>query len=312
MGGTSGTTPGRLGGRFWRRPPYGPAGNSPAEAAPLGACTQGTRRHSRPGHRAANDPAPSPGPVRHDAGASALPSRSVAEDGLIEGVRAALRVVADPAKAEPMRAYMRSAMPFLGVSMPERTRALRPVLAAHPIADPDSWRGTVGTLWREATYREERYAALAIAHRYPAHLVADPPASLQLLDELVVTGAWWDLVDDVAIRLVGPLLLAAPAVVAPAVRRWARDADRWRRRAAVICQIGAKDRVDTALLTAVIEANLADPDFFLRKGIGWALRQHARVDPDWVRTFAATHALSPLSRREALKHLRAEPPPAAR
>ena len=87
------------------------------------------------------------------------------------------------------------------------------------------------------------------------------------------------------------------------MRRWARDPDRWRRRTAVICQIGAKDRVDTALLTDAIEANAADPDFFLRKGIGWALRQHARLDPDWVRTFTASHDLSPLSRSEALKHL---------
>ena len=139
--------------------------------------------------------------------------------------------------------------------------------------------------------------------------MAGPPRaaarSLDLLDELVVTGAWWDLVDDTAIRLVGPLLLAHPDVVAPAMRRWSRDADRWRRRAAVICQIGAKDRVDTALLAEAIEANVADPDFFLRKGIGWALRQHARVDPGWVRTFVEERGdrLSGLSRREALKHL---------
>jgi 3-methyladenine DNA glycosylase AlkD len=227
----------------------------------------------------------------------------VGDDGLVDAVRTALRAAADPAKAEPMRAYLKSAMPFLGVPTPERNRALRPVLGAHPLADPGRWRGTVLALWREAAYREERYGALAVAHRYPAHLVADPEDSLDLLDELVVTGAWWDLVDDTAIRLVGPLLLAHPDVVAPAMRRWARDADRWRRRAAVICQIGAKNRVDTALLAEAIEANVADPDFFLRKGIGWALRQHARVDPGWVRTFAATHALSPLSRREALKHL---------
>jgi 3-methyladenine DNA glycosylase AlkD len=227
----------------------------------------------------------------------------VGDEGLVDGIRTALRAAADPAKAEPMRAYMKSAMLFLGVPTPERTRALRPVLAAHPLADPESWCGTVRTLWREAAYREERYAALAVAHRYPAYLVADPEMSLGLVDELVVSGAWWDLVDDVAIRLVGPLLLAQPDVVGPAMRRWCRDADRWRRRTAVICQIGAKDRVDTRLLAEAIEANTADPDFFLRKGIGWALRQHARVDPDWVRTFAATHALSPLSRREALKHL---------
>jgi 3-methyladenine DNA glycosylase AlkD len=222
---------------------------------------------------------------------------------LVDAARAALHAVADPEAAEPMRAYMKSAMPFLGVPTPARTAALRPVLAAHPLTDPATWRGTVRTLFQEATYREERYAALAVARRYPAHLTAEPDRSLDLLDEIVVTGAWWDLVDDTAIRLVGPLLLRHPATVRPVVRRWAGDADRWRRRTAVICQIGAKERTDTALLAEAIEANLADPDFFLRKGIGWALRQHARLDPDWVRAFAATHELSPLSRREALKHL---------
>ena len=222
---------------------------------------------------------------------------------LVDAVRAALHAVADPVAAEPMRAYMKSSMPFLGVPTPVRTAALRPVLAAHPLADPATWRGTVRSLFRDATYREERYAALAIARRYPAHLTAEPEPSLDLLDEIVVTGGWWDFVDETAIRLLGPLLLQHPAIVRPVVRRWAGDADRWRRRAAVICQIGAKDRTDTALLAEVIEVNLADPDFFLRKGIGWALRQHARLDPDWVRTFVATHDLSPLSRREALKHL---------
>lgn len=222
---------------------------------------------------------------------------------LVDAVRAALHAVADPVAAEPMRAYMKSSMPFLGVPTPARTAALRPVLAAHPLADPATWRGTVRSLFRDASYREERYAALAIARRYPAHLTAEPEPSLDLLDEIVVTGAWWDFVDETAIRLLGPLLLQHPAIVRPVVGRWAGDTDRWRRRAAVICQIGAKDGTDTALLAEAIEANLADPDFFLRKGIGWALRQHARLDPDWVRTFAATHDLSPLSRREALKHL---------
>ena len=227
---------------------------------------------------------------------------------LVDAVRAALHAVADPVAAGPMQAYMKSSMPFLGVPAPARSTALRPVLAAHPLADPATWRGTVGTLFRDAAYREERYAALAIARRYPAHLAAEPAPSLDLLDDIVVTGAWWDVVDEAAIRLLGPLLLGHPAAIRPAVQRWARDADRWRRRAAVICQIAAKERTDTALLAEVIEANVADQDFFLRKGIGWALRQHARLDRDWVRRFVATHELSPLSRREAVKHLRSSPP----
>lgn len=226
-------------------------------------------------------------------------------EDLVSAVRVALAAVADPAKAEPMRAYMKSAMPMLGVPRPERTAALRPVLAEHTLPDAGRWRAAVLGLWRGATYREERYTALTVArHRpYRDFLLGEPAESLRMLDELVVTGAWWDFVDETAIRLVGPLLLAAPEVVAPAVRAWATDADRWRRRTAVICQVGAKDRTDTALLAAAIEANAGDGDFFLRKGIGWALRQHARTDPQWVLDFAAGHELSPLSRREALKHL---------
>jgi 3-methyladenine DNA glycosylase AlkD len=72
----------------------------------------------------------------------------------------------------------------------------------------------------------------------------------------------------------------------------------------VICQLGSRERTDLTLLTEAIEANLDDGDFFLRKGIGWALRQYARTDPGWVRAFVSAHpALSPLSRKEALKHL---------
>lgn len=229
----------------------------------------------------------------------------VMENDLVGAVRTGLRAAADPAKAEPMRAYMKSAMPMLGVQRPARSAALRPLLAAHPLPDAGHWRAAVRALWRDATYREERYAALSVArHRaYERFLLGEPHRSLELLDELVVTGAWWDLVDEIATKLMGPLLRAAPEVVAPALREWATDGDRWRRRTAVICQIGAKDRTDTALLAAAVEANAADRDFFLRKGIGWALREHAKTDPRWVRDFVAGQELSPLSRREALKHL---------
>jgi 3-methyladenine DNA glycosylase AlkD len=120
---------------------------------------------------------------------------------------------------------------------------------------------------------------------------------------MITTGAWWDHVDELAQR-VGYLLLTHPAQVRPVIVAWSRADDRWLRRASVICQIKAKDRTDLALLVEAIEANVADPDFFLRKAIGWALRSYAYTDPDWVRRFVERHdALSPLSRREALKHL---------
>jgi 3-methyladenine DNA glycosylase AlkD len=224
---------------------------------------------------------------------------------MVDEIRTALAAVADPAKAAPMQAYMKSAMPNLGVQKPARVAALRPVLRDHRLPDRDTWEDTVRLLWDEAEYREERYAATDIA-RYRSYGVwATDVSSLPLYDYLIVSGAWWDHVDEIAIRLVGPLVRLHPEQVTPVMRRWARDPDRWRRRASVICQIGSRDATDTALLTECILANIDDPDFFLRKGIGWALREHAKTDPDWVRAFATSYRarLSPLSLREATRTL---------
>ena len=168
-------------------------------------------------------------------------------------------------------------------------------------------------LWDGATHREEWYAAIAVLRdrRYAAYRDADVMPTYR---HVLVTGAWWDVVDDVAIHLVGPLLLEQGSAVRRVVHGWQSDDDRWLRRTSVICQVSAKERTDLGLLTDAIEANLDDKDFFLRKAIGWALRQHAGTDPEWVRGFVAAHdgRISGLSRREAIKHIGAEietPPP---
>ncbi len=110
--------------------------------------------------------------------------------------------------------------------------------------------------------------------------------ALGLITEVIVTGAWWDHVDAVA-HHVGALLRAHPADVEPVVRAWSVVPDRWLRRASIICQLDAREQTDLSLLTDVIDANLADREFFVRKAIGWALRQFARTDPAWVRAFVA-------------------------
>ncbi len=201
-----------------------------------------------------------------------------------------------------MQAYMKSAMPYRGVATPVRTRLMKEVLATRAPRDRRTWEATVRALWDGANFREERYAAIDLCGHRSARAWQDP-AALPLYEHLIVDGAWWDHVDTVAIHLVGPILRAHSAEVAPTIRRWATDADRWRRRSAIIVQNGAKDSTDTGLLAFAIEPNVGDRDFFIRKGIGWALREYARTNPDWVRAFVAGHDLSPLSRREATKHL---------
>jgi 3-methyladenine DNA glycosylase AlkD len=228
---------------------------------------------------------------------------AIASGEFLTAVRTGLAEIADPAKAPEMQRYMKSEMPFRGVPSPQRRSLGNRLFAEHPLSDVDEWRTTVLALWRDAEYREERYLAIDLTG-YRRYAAWQTPDLLPMYEELIVTGAWWDYVDELAARRVGPLLRTHRAALDPILRRWATDADRWRRRTSIICQLGAKEGTDTDLLTHCVEANLDDRDFFIRKGIGWALRQFARTEPAWVRTFVTTHpTLSPLSRKEAMKHL---------
>lgn len=222
---------------------------------------------------------------------------------LVTAVRAGLAESADAELAEPMRAYMKSEMPYRGVPNPVRQTVTKRVFAEFPLPDKASWLDAVLTLWREATYREERYCAIALA-AYPPHTRWREPDVLPVYEEMIVSGAWWDYVDELAIRHVGPLLAEHRAAVTPILRTWTVDPDRWKRRTSIICQIKAKTDTDLDLLTAAVEANATESDFFLRKGIGWALREYGKTDPTWVADFVDAHPdLSPLSRREATRRL---------
>jgi 3-methyladenine DNA glycosylase AlkD len=228
----------------------------------------------------------------------------VSADGpLVAALRRALAEQADPLKAPGMQAYMKSDMPYRGVASPGQKAIFREALASHQISDRQVWMDTILELWDRASYREERYAAIAVlSHR--AYAAYRDPQTLPLIDHLVVTGAWWDHVDALATRTVGPLVRTCPVELVPVMREWSRDDDIWRRRTAIIHQVGAKLATDTQLLAACIEPSLGSKEFFLRKAIGWALRDLAWHDPGWVQSYVRAHdsELSGLSRREALKN----------
>lgn len=223
---------------------------------------------------------------------------------LVGEVRAALKQAADPAKAPQMQAYMKSSMPYLGVSSAVQKRIWRQLFPAHPLSTAAAWRDVALTMWRTATYREERYAAIALTDM-PRYAAYRNHSTLPMLEEMIATGAWWDLVDPLATHHVGDVLRSDPARVATVMTRWARGQDMWKRRAAILCQIRFKAGTDLTLLYACIEPNMDHRDFFIRKAIGWSLRQYARVDPKEVTRYVRTNRarLSPLSIREALKHV---------
>lgn len=202
-----------------------------------------------------------------------------------------------------MQSYMKSTMPYYGVTSSQVDAVCKGVFAEHTLASCDEWSAAILELWRGARYREERYAAIRLVSYRPYH-GCWTPGLMQVLEEIIVSGAWWDYVDAIA-QVVGELLRAHPEKLRPLMRAWSTDDNLWKRRVSIICQNSFKRDTDLALLYANIEPNLADRDFFIRKAIGWALRAYAWTDPKEVARYVCEHEtqLSGLSRREALKNI---------
>jgi len=202
-----------------------------------------------------------------------------------------------------MQAYMKSSMPYHGVPTPVADKVFKSVFAPLEFADSESWRQAILYLWRNARFREERYAAIALA-RQPRFAAYQTLETLPMYEEMIVTGAWWDFVDTIAAHGIGGLLRTHKPPMGRAMLRWSRSPEMWKRRAAILCQLTFKRDTDLKLLYACIEPSMDSTEFFLRKAIGWALRQYAWTNPDEVQRYVQKNAarLSPLSRREALKN----------
>ncbi len=223
---------------------------------------------------------------------------------LIRALRQALRQQADPGKAPLMQAYMKSEMPYLGVQTPQHHRLCRALFREYPLGSFESWRDTVLTLWRQARHREERYAAITLAG-HPLYRNFRTLRALPLYQEMITTGAWWDYVDAIATRQLGDILRKSPERMSAILRNWATNDDFWLRRSAILAQLHFKADTDLALLYDCIRPSLGRSEFFLRKAIGWALRQYARTNPGEVLRYVHDHRtqLSPLSLREALRRI---------
>ena len=220
-------------------------------------------------------------------------------------IRRQLRLVAEPGRAEGAQAYMKSQMPFIGVGAVPLRQVCRSVFANVTLPNASAWQKAVLTMWRDAKYREERYAAIELTgdKRFRAFQTLD---ALPMYEEMIVDGAWWDYVDALAVHRVGKYLLRDfPMPMKKEMRRWSRDADMWKRRTSILSQITFKKDTDLDLLYDCIEPSLDSREFFLRKAIGWALRQYAWTDPAEVQRYVRAHEkeLSGLSKREALKNI---------
>jgi 3-methyladenine DNA glycosylase AlkD len=223
---------------------------------------------------------------------------------LLAKLRNALKQAADPARAAAMQAYMKSTMPYYGVPTPAHRTLCKAIFADVHFTTAADWQAQVLDIWRNARFREERYAAIGLTgiKRFQPF---QTPAAVKMYEEMIVTGAWWDYVDTISSNRIGPILRAYPAPMRRKMLTWSKSPNMWKARTSILCQLGFKAHTDLDLLYACIEPSLASKEFFLRKAIGWALRQHAWTDPAEVRKYVQRNRarLSPLGIREALKNI---------
>lgn len=215
----------------------------------------------------------------------------------VERIVAALSAGRDAKRAAAMSAYMRGQFPFLGVQTSERRALHRAALRGMPAPSEADLASFARALY---ALPEREYQYVAVDHLV---LWVDRcgPGFLAVAEELITTKSWWDTVDGLAAQVVGPLVLRFPEL-APEMDRWIEDANLWLRRSALLHQLKYKSRTDADRLFRYCELRSGDPDFFIRKAIGWALREYSKTDPAAVQAFIARNEtkLSGLSRREGM------------
>jgi 3-methyladenine DNA glycosylase AlkD len=208
---------------------------------------------------------------------------------------------ANPRDAVAMAAYMKTSMPFYGVPKPAREEIFRQLKKNFSVANRKDYERAVIGLWK-LEHREEKYFAIYVARTWRDFIA---PESMPLYRRMIEEGAWWDFVDEIASHLVGAVLLHHRKEIAPMMDRWIADTDMWIRRTAIISQLTHKDKTDHVRLFRYSLAQAAEKEFFIRKAIGWALRQYAYSEPERVRDFIRKNRarLSPLTYREASRVL---------
>lgn len=199
--------------------------------------------------------------------------------------------------APKMEAYMRNRFPFLGINSPHRKELESLFFKANGLPDIMDLKQVVNDLWKMPE-REFHYTALTIYQKMRKKINPD----FDFLQHLITTNTWWDTVDTIAPNLAG-FYVMQDAAYTKLMDEWSEADNFWLRRSAIIHQLKFKDKTDFERLKKYCDANKHDDEFFIRKAIGWALREYAKQDAFAVMEYVNKADLKNLSRKEALKHI---------
>lgn len=219
---------------------------------------------------------------------------------LINALSTQFALHADAEVSARKSAYMLHKFSFYGIWQPQRNLLQKQLFAAHPITTYDELQATIKALWA-LEQREYHYTATDLLVRYKKLWT---PATIDLLAHCITTKSWWDTIDDLAANGVGTFYTLYPELI-DMMDEWIVSDNMWLRRTALIFQLRYKQKTDFERLSRYCIATMHEKEFFIRKAIGWALREYSKTNRDAVAQFVATHSakLSPLSKREASKYI---------
>jgi len=203
--------------------------------------------------------------------------------------------------AQAMSKYMRHLFPFFGIKKPQRVTLTKETINLFSkTANENDILKTAKALWNKKE-REFHYLAMDLLHKNKKKLTI---SSFKTIEWMLLQNQWWESVDGLSSNAISPLVEKFPELKSE-MKRFSEHKNFWLQRVAIIHQLPYKHNTDQAFLFGVCLKHAGQSEFFIRKAIGWALRQYARTTPKEVDLFIKTHRgrLSPLSIREASKYL---------
>ena len=221
-------------------------------------------------------------------------------EALLERLEQRLEGARNPERALGTAQYMRNQFAYYGISSPALRAIARDVLADERPPDESRLRAIADAYWKRDE-REWQYFACSYVR---TNIGRASPRFLSAAKELITTKSWWDTVDTLAAHTVGALVAATPKLGAT-MDEWIDSENMWVVRTAILHQLTYKRRTNADRLFDYCLRRSVDTEFFIRKAIGWALREYSKSDPDAVQRFVTDNErrLSGLSKREALKRI---------
>lgn len=217
---------------------------------------------------------------------------------------AALALHADPARAASERAYLKSEREFLGVDVPTTRRVVRSELARCGVDHHDDVMAAVEVCWEHVLFDTRRAAVEILVARHRELR----PDDLDVIETMMVEAETWAILDPLAVKVAGSIAARHPAECGAVLDRWAADqTSMWLRRAAMLTLLEPlrAGGGDWERFCRYADAMLDEREFYIRKAIGWVLRDTSRRRPDmvWEWVEPRLDRMSGVTRREALKYL---------